>query len=142
MGWSEGGLLAFEVGRQLLVRGDSVGSLSIIDSSFSFSTALDRLDLVPTVSEELHANYNPPPLPHPLLRSTQLNLFKSLEELDSPLSKYYVNETEYNHLDTLVPPETISLHTISNHMTWLKNSTDLDTVSAVLLRSLNSTTNA
>ncbi|CAM4987599.1 unnamed protein product [Rotaria socialis] len=125
LGWSFGGVLSFEIARQLNNAGDPVANILMIDSYFNMSKAYLEIGKMNSVDEVNQINYSY--LPQIDNEAFALNianmkikivLFKAnlvkegyLLNDQLELFKYYINTT-FNCLDTLVNHKYIQLFQI------------------------------
>jgi amino acid adenylation domain-containing protein/non-ribosomal peptide synthase protein (TIGR01720 family) len=121
-GWSFGGVLAFEISRQLTSMGDKVDNLIILDSFFDYKSAVacQNINLTDRITDDINYKYSPSikntqilPRNIILFKTTQLplplsNPDKYLRELRETykmhynIAKYYLN-TQFNNLDQILP---------------------------------------
>ncbi|CAF1029834.1 unnamed protein product [Adineta steineri] len=136
LGWSFGGVLSFELSRQLINAGEKVGNIFMIDSFFNVRKAsfeigkADKVDIIGSI------NYSYLPMIDNELfglnitnRNTNIVLFKaSRMDENFPLNdqleffSYYTN-TSFNNLDTVVNYKHIQLFQMygDSHSSWLFN---------------------
>ncbi|CAF3669565.1 unnamed protein product [Rotaria socialis] len=136
LGWSFGGVLSFEIARQLNNAGDPVANILMIDSYFNMSKAYLEIGKMNSVDEVNQINYLY--LPQIDNEAFALNianmnikivLFKAnlakegyLLNDQLELFKYYINTT-FNCLDTLVNHKYIQLFQMydDSHFSWVSN---------------------
>jgi N-(5-amino-5-carboxypentanoyl)-L-cysteinyl-D-valine synthase len=136
LGWSFGGVLSFEISRQLNNAGDRIANIFMIDSYFNTNKAsfeIGKMHEVNIIAEINHsylpqidneafglniANMN---INIVLFKANKVNKDELLRD-QLELSKYYVNST-FNCLDTLVNHKcirVIEMHDES-HSSWVSN---------------------
>ncbi|MDB2385717.1 amino acid adenylation domain-containing protein [Shewanella sp.] len=88
-GWSFGGLLAFEISRQLIAHGDEVNHLVLIDAYFNYQKAWEHSNFTDRAQFEHNINYqyqpDPLTLPNTGKRPMTITLFKATQITDSTL---------------------------------------------------------
>jgi amino acid adenylation domain-containing protein/non-ribosomal peptide synthase protein (TIGR01720 family) len=144
-GWSFGGTLAFEVMRQLVLNGDKVNKLVLLDSFFDFKRALKNIDGdFKEVGNNINWKYQPQ-LTAALLDHTEIILFKALKvpqlKQNDAISreaqkiiKYYTKQTKFNYLDTFLPNKKIRVISINaDHDSWALDEFEIDKVCHELL---------
>ena len=123
-GWSFGGVLAFEVSRQLTEGGNRVSVVTIIDSFiFTDKALLDLgIDSTDTTDQsDIYYSYRPPNSPQ--LSLTKFILFKACVPTEyqngyrgfddqriyliNKMRNYFVKDTESNNWETLLPAKEI-----------------------------------
>jgi len=140
LGWSFGGVLAFEIVKQLIEQGDTVKSLTLIDSYFSFKTAISTNGWA---SEPENMNYKYSPLINnnklKSWQNTNITLFKATEILstDDHANQHYTNFTKHNYLDIVIG--TKAFNTIEmphSHTSWVYDKNQIDQINSVLLKNI------
>ena len=130
LGWSFGGVLAFEVARQLIARGSIVKNIILIDPFFNYKTAMLKTNV--QLSSINNINYNYLPLIDSKTWDTNTILFKTLKSPTSNLEdnetysiyKYYAENTISNHLDDIVENKKFTIITMNHsHNSWMYNNT-------------------
>ena len=137
LGWSFGGVLAFEIAIQLARRGVSVGNVFLIDPFFDVPSAYRECEIPYTtvVVDEINMGYQPAKAEvHELFEKSKscFVLFKMTKavsdpetELDRKFFRYYLDEL-FNNLDNLIPVNWINKHEIAdNHYSWVKNQQEV-----------------
>ncbi|CAF4138703.1 unnamed protein product [Rotaria magnacalcarata] len=136
LGWSFGGVLSFEISRQLNNAGDRIANIFMIDSYFNTHKASFEIGIMhePDIIGEINHSYLPQIENEAFgLNTTNMNinivLFKAKkmnkdewlrDQLE--LSQYYVNST-FNCLDTLMNHKCIRVIEMHNesHLSWVSN---------------------
>lgn len=151
-GWSFGGVLAFEIVRQLGHAGEHVATLAILDSYFGVGKASADLGLPneKSILDPINYVYTPGPStaaePRGLIpgADTTIILFKAplmndtyRNEHQRKLYEYYMR-SEYNNLDLLVSRERIAIVLLNEetHFSWLRNEKQVVEICQVLRNSL------
>jgi N-(5-amino-5-carboxypentanoyl)-L-cysteinyl-D-valine synthase len=134
LGWSFGGVVALEMARQLAHGGDKISNLILIDPFWRVDEA--ALRLAPTdisaVIDPINLRYVPrhedvaPLLPF----IGRITLFKAnvyneqTREFERRRLFEYYARSSYNHLDALVPAETIDVRSLGgcDHFSWVRDS--------------------
>lgn len=146
-GWSFGGVLAFEIAKQLVKRGDTVANIIFVDSYFSYRKAVMFGGMELTENVKNNINYEYYPWRH-AFDKTNILLFKANDfviaedqknqqkdpELNNTrlLYQYYVQRTKYNHLDDILAPKCINIVDIdSNHVSWVNDLSVIEKISNV-----------
>nr|WP_196769786.1 non-ribosomal peptide synthetase/type I polyketide synthase [Vibrio coralliilyticus] len=142
VGWSFGGLLAFEITKQLSDLGDKVNHLILLDSYFNYQQAWNHSLFTDVSKFENNVNYQYQPerfnAPYPL----DITLFKAKQVDEQPIADglgdnsfdpeyaqkyrsihaYYVNQVEDNHINQYVSQA--NLHIVpmeASHNNWVNN---------------------
>ena len=137
-GWSAGGIVAFEVCRQLLLQGDTVSSLIIVDSCFALGETLQELGLSPSPADKIFGEFNPDPIPSNLLGQTNVVLMKGENGLPNDLiATHYAQNIKYNKLDQFIPSEYICVHPIVDHINWIKSKENLSRLGKIISATIN-----
>jgi amino acid adenylation domain-containing protein/non-ribosomal peptide synthase protein (TIGR01720 family) len=140
LGWSFGGVLAFEIARQLEITGEEVANIFIIDSHFQFNgiqnhylAGINKLGLAK--------------LPFSGAKKTNANvvLFKATKDSKRPLelTKNSVNkpktkQSEYNDLDNFVQKDLIHLYKMDHdHFSWIYDSSQVQVICALVKKMVN-----
>jgi len=136
LGWSFGGVLSFEIVKQLLKKEEKIANLFIVDSIFDYKNAMetilsDKKQIMSIFKDDINFKYSPMMEENDFNSVGNIALFKA-EKLDKSdgyngfdevkfkylekASKYYVEKTQYNCLDTLLPVNNINLmHLNTSH---------------------------
>ncbi|CAM4967789.1 unnamed protein product, partial [Rotaria socialis] len=151
LGWSFGGVLSFEISRQLNNGGDEIANLFMIDSCFNLEKAAAEIHGIREMGivDEINYSY----LPHigneafglnivnmnvniVLFKANKLdNDYRSNAELE--LLKYYT-DSAFNYLDTIVNHKyirVIEMHDES-HTSWISNKEQIANICNYLVRVL------
>ncbi|CAF3547889.1 unnamed protein product [Rotaria socialis] len=136
LGWSFGGVLSFEIARQLNNAGDPVANILMIDSYFNMSKAYLEIGKMNSVDEVNQISYSYLPqidneafglnIANMNIKIVlfKANLVKEGYLLNDQLEffKYYINTT-FNCLDTLVNHKYIQLFQMydDSHFSWVSN---------------------
>ena len=143
-GWSFGGVLAFEIARQLVVAGDEIASLTIVDSYFNFSKALQTVGSYSLEKQENNINYKYTPKKYLIMKNIFVKLIKptqvaickdaNCKEYEMyVLAKYYVEKTAFNHLDDFLPAENISVIPMdADHDSWVHNAAVVEEIGSLI----------
>ena len=133
LGWSFGGVVAFEMALQLAQSGRQISNIFFIDSFFDVSKALSNLKLTNRFIDldPINERYTPDESQiKKLLRfEPNLLLFKaetidnSVTQTKQELFHHYI-QAPYNNLDSYVPRNSISVLPMTNatHFSWISNS--------------------
>lgn len=122
-GWSFGGVLAFEIAKQLIQAGDRVSHLFMVDAYFKvkdvFKNLKNHSHAIETVG---HLNYKYDP-DGSFLGDLNMTLFKATEihsGENSELFNYYAKNEKYNGLDKILSKNRLHLHSIqASHFSWI-----------------------
>ncbi|ARC95043.1 hypothetical protein B6A42_26880 (plasmid) [Vibrio coralliilyticus] len=142
VGWSFGGLLAFEITKQLSSLGDKVNHLILLDSYFNYQEAWNQSLFTDVSMFENNVNYQYQPerfhAPYPL----EITLFKAKQVDEQPITDgigaksfdpeyalkyksihaYYVNEVEDNHINQYVSQANVHVVPMeASHNSWINN---------------------
>jgi non-ribosomal peptide synthase protein (TIGR01720 family) len=140
-GWSFGGVLAFEIGKQLLNTGDVVKNIILVDSFFNYKKAISATN---TQSLAQGINYKYSPCLNTTAKMSEVNivLFKALQvkklynipAYTSDLFRYYVDNVKCNHWSEILPDKNFKIINMDddNHFDWIKNETQVIEVCKVL----------
>ncbi|KAF9985247.1 hypothetical protein BGZ65_011368 [Modicella reniformis] len=144
LGWSFGGVLSMEISRQLVLAGESIATLVLIDSYFAVRQANAAIK---SPAEECiidAINYQYYPTQGDLRRvveHTNIVLFKACRvsdiggsEQQRKLFEYYAG-TKYNLLDTVVDRDTIrciEMHD-NTHFSWVKDEIQVAEICKMML---------
>jgi len=134
-GWSFGGILAFEIARQLINIGDIIAKIVLIDAFFYYKKAALKINI--QLSEINNINYKYCPLLDNKIFHTNIVLFKALKIVDPyfatnqndvkfenmyKICKYYVENTDSNHLEDLLKNKKFKVRVMDcNHNNWVHN---------------------
>jgi len=152
VGWSWGGVVAFEISRQMAEEGFRVDTVFIIDSLFCLKRAVcsddgDRMNRENDVSY-----HHDPPITSELgvvkfvlFKATHVstvgnNLNEEDDALDQRIYSHYVHETKANYLDYVLPPQT-SLAVIpftSNHFNWFEDPITVKMIGRSIIENMSS----
>jgi len=137
-GWSFGGILAFEISRQLVEAGLSVPAVGMLDSIFFTDQA--RTCLGEKKVKDVNDKYRPSVCQN--LNETRFTLFKATEALEFKINaedtdseidvknflnkayKYFTSKTKANHLDANLPIQShLTVVELENchHQNWMHN---------------------
>ena len=133
LGWSFGGILAFEIAVNLARKGAVVGNVFLIDPFFDVPHAYTECGISPSnaVVDDINVKYRP--VKQEIIElfektDSRFVLFKMTKPVPNPATKldcrffrYYLNE-EFNNLDKFLSMNWISKHNVAdNHYTWVTN---------------------
>ncbi len=159
-GWSFGGVLAFEIARQLENNGDTIAKIILVDSYFNYKKAIKAQchEFSPLINKKLQKNINAKyQCNHGKYRtSAKIVLFKFLKvdkiklediakdtdekllyKAHEALACYY-NKTIDNHINDYVDCSAIKIIQLtSTHRTWVDSSKDVDLVTKVIISTKN-----
>ena len=133
LGWSFGGVMSFEMSRQLVEAGQKIAYLQFIDAYFNVRKASCDIQL-PDEKEIIDKiNYRYSPNQESVKRlvhaTDNIALFKAIKMNDTyttqnqeRLYRYY-QQSSFNNLDTLISPEDIVLVNMveDTHVSWVDN---------------------
>ena len=135
-------ILEFEIGKQLIDKGNIVANIILIDPFFNYKIAISKTQ---TNALEINSiNYRYLPSLKSRILDTNILLFKSVQKTEYNLIcsnnnpekarnlykifKYYAEDTKYNHLDDILDLETLSkikkfkIEKLNcDHFSWLRN---------------------
>lgn len=142
LGWSFGGVLAFEIALQLARAGERIANLILIDSFFDVRKAASEIGLssVDTIIDPINDQYSPDAddLARLAARTDRVLLFKATTPSRRALGveklrifEYYASSS-YNNLDTLLPAASITVETMADdtHFSWVTNASLVASMSA------------
>jgi thioesterase domain-containing protein len=139
-GWSFGGVLAFEIARQLSIKGEIVNNLFLLDPYFDYKKVLDKLDIT-TLGNNINYKYSPKFVT--AMTDTKIILFKATkvipkiqnqESEDTRIANYFALKTKYNNLDHLVDRNSIERIPInSTHEDLINNKFLLNYINKIEL---------
>lgn len=123
-GWSFGGVLAFEITRQLVLCGDQVSQLFMVDSYFKVKEAFKKLNIGSNEIETVgHLNHKYTPEKNIRLDEVNISLIKAIVDHEgdkNELFNHYVRNEPYNSLDQIISKQNINLKTIqASHFSWV-----------------------
>ena len=129
-GWSFGGILAFEIARQLTEKGNQVDKIVLLDPFFNYKKAVGKTNAHLDTVDEI--NYKYFPMVNKIKFHTKITLFKSSKIVDSKTSKenpsrykiykYYAENTQCNHLDDLLECKNFKVKIMDHtHDSWIKD---------------------
>jgi N-(5-amino-5-carboxypentanoyl)-L-cysteinyl-D-valine synthase len=134
LGWSFGGVVALEIARHLAREEDRVDNLMLIDPFWRLDKAAQDLQLedISAVIDSINMRYVQRREDfEPLLRTVgRITLFKAtvyneatLEIERQRLFEYYAR-TSHNHLDTLIPANSIHIRSLGScdHFSWVQDA--------------------
>ena len=138
-GWSFGGILAFEIARQLINTGDILGNIVLVDPFFNYKRALKETNTPLSEIDINNINYKYSPLVNSKILHKHIVLFKALriEDINSiPVNesniksknidniyKYYAKNTVSNHLDDILKNKKFRVISMDcSHGAWVNNS--------------------
>jgi N-(5-amino-5-carboxypentanoyl)-L-cysteinyl-D-valine synthase len=156
-GWSFGGILAFEITRQLIEQGDIVRNLTIIDSYFNLRTAITKANINISFNEQGDINYKY----FTLIKDKELiswqdiniTLFKATKvaqgndynqfntdikpgifsNLYYKINQHYVNNTHHNYLDIILDKKTFSTIAMPHsHTSWVDDKSQISQICSVI----------
>jgi thioesterase domain-containing protein len=135
-GWSFGGVLAFEIARQLIHIGDNVENILIVDSFFNYKKAVIETN-TGTTEELSNINYKYLPGQNIDMDCSNIILFKAIRLADNfdKISEYYTKNTIYNNLDTILKNNSkIKIVDVNDdHNSWIDNKFEVIKVSNTIL---------
>lgn len=148
-GWSFGGILAFEIAKQLTALGDKINSLVLLDSYFNYKEALMNSEFTDVALFESNVNYQYQPEIYEFPFQTEIVLFKATKVDEAVISgvdeaaisgtaacvdadylakyksihAYYVNRAKDNHLSKVVKNAYINIIQMdASHNSWVSNT--------------------
>lgn len=142
MGWSFGGVLAFEITKQLTALGDKVSHLVLLDSYFNYKEAWNHSTFTARAQFERNVNYQYQPKPFRCPDPIKVTLFKAkhVDEGNVPhgvvndsvegdyaenyrsIHAYYVNNIEDNHVNQYISHADINIIPMeASHNSWVNN---------------------
>ena len=152
-GWSFGGVLAFEIARQLIIKGNKINHITMIDSYFNMEKVITKLKEnhpeipVSGMISVNNINYKYKPKDNVLTEDFNVVLFKAtkvsnlqgFEEYnkeDMKVSKfienYYLNKNN-NHLDDFIESNSINIIKLqSGHNDWITSKEDIQLISNIV----------
>ncbi|MHB9147992.1 MAG: thioesterase domain-containing protein [Candidatus Amoebophilus sp.] len=139
-GWSFGGVLAFEIGKQLLDIGDVVENIILVDSFFNYKKAILAIN---SQAWEHNINYKYSPCLNLTAKMSEVNivLFKAIKVrevyddlADTPdLFRYYVDNVKCNNWSEILPDKNFKIINMEdNHFDWIKNEAQVIEICKVL----------
>lgn len=151
LGWSFGGVLAFEISKQLIETGNEIRSIVMIDSFFGYKTAVNKTNTVLSQLNDINYHYNPNStfLKNIEISKTNITLFKSTKVIDSSffsdlvsikqvqdmnaIFAYYVKDTLFNNLDYILSVNDFQIINMNHdHQSWLKDAQQLDRICSAI----------
>ena len=154
LGWSFGGALAFEIIRQLTIKGDTIGNVVLIDSFFNYKKVATIIGTESTEKDNMHYRYTPSIYP-PDVSRTNIILFKasqvdddasymqpavaflSNKQMDTlyKIYNHYAKHTRANYLDDIIKPHEFTLIPMQHsHNSWIKDESVIDTIVDYLVK--------
>jgi non-ribosomal peptide synthase protein (TIGR01720 family) len=155
-GWSFGGVLAFEIARQLENNGDKIAKIILIDPNFQNKEAMKDLEQYWPLLKEKHTQYmlhyqsqcnhgkyitSAPIFLFKFLKVDKIKLEdvakntdeKLLSQFNEALACFH-NTTIDNHINDYVDCSAIKIIQLtSTHNTWIDSSEDVDLVTKVII---------
>lgn len=137
VGWSFGGILAFEIARQMLEFESfkSKFDLILIDPFFGWKEVLSIIgSLDKDYLEDMMYNYDEK-IPDKFADRVKIQLIKStlIDETTIVPHQYYVKQTSDNNLQAVAPSECVTIKKIvSSHEKWIKNPIVVEEVSDII----------
>ncbi|MDQ5922258.1 MAG: Carrier protein, partial [Pseudomonadota bacterium] len=136
-GWSFGGVLAFEISRQLAKLGDRINLLIMLDAYFDYKQAVNKLNIkieendinyrycLNKLESEMMFNKVLLLKANKLISSKELEINKNMDgELaikDSLQISAYYSQTRDNNLSSIIPSSSFVLIPLNtNHVSWIK----------------------
>lgn len=153
-GWSFGGVLAFEVARQLCLYGDKIDKLTIVNSAFDRKNVLQKLNnfnSVITPEGELNYRYNQKNVI--FNDSAKVILYKATKAATTTeyrahrsgkvteyeaqqfalINEYYTSNTKDNYLHNVLQHQQVQIIPIeTTHFAWISNAAIIKTIAAKL----------
>lgn len=151
LGWSFGGVLAFEVARLLISMGQKIQGLILIDPFFNSKEVAINLKIKNRLSRKSYINYKYSPLPLSTNNLVQnIILFKAIKpptrEIfplgnktnDYEIFEYYAKNVPYNNLEQIISKEKFKIIRMDDsHFSWINNNLQLkricDTVEEIIM---------
>ena len=143
MGWSYGGVLAFEIAKQLTRQGEYIKDLILVDSFFNYKKA----DIILNNTEEYadDINYRYSPTVENLDFFGKVVLFKAMKiedfnnafdeegnlitQSDYDIYKYFAHNTSSNHLNEILPENKYKvIYMDSSHGSWINDQAILNEI--------------
>jgi non-ribosomal peptide synthase protein (TIGR01720 family) len=145
-GWSFGGVLAFEISRQLINLGEIVKNMVLVDSYFNYKNV--AIETCSQLIENSNINYKYSPSPDINMGHINIVLFKASKYFTSKLStncqnlftkdsqykidKYYAENTVANNLDQLLLNKNFKIISLGcDHYSWVKNFSAINKIAKV-----------
>ncbi len=131
-GWSFGGVLAFEIMRQLIDNGDVVHNLILLDSYFNLKKVVDKLG-IKTFKNDISYKYSPKQVPKTLnlkiilFKVTQKVNFRETKDTEIhdilKISDYITENTTHNNLEDFLEDNLIDVVLIDedSHSSLINN---------------------
>ena len=155
-GWSFGGVLAFEIARQLENNGDNIAKIILVDSNFNYNKAIKAQchEFSPLINRKLqkdiNAKYQCNSSKYRTSAKIVLFKFSKVDKIKlEDIAKYtdekllykahealacYYNKTIDNHINDYVDCSAIKIIQLtSTHRTWVDSSKDVDLVTKVII---------
>jgi non-ribosomal peptide synthase protein (TIGR01720 family) len=146
-GWSFGAVLAFEIARQMISRGEQLRNLILIDPFFKYKEAV-----LTTNSESFEANninYSYAPLVCTEMNDVNLVLFKALKPFTNAsvsleqrgtifehvfkIYEYYAKNTLSNHLDQVLVGQHFNVINMEHdHISWIDDEIQVKKICNVI----------
>lgn len=143
MGWSLGGILAFEVARQLRMQGDTVENVVLIDALFDASNTAASMGINVLSGNDIRTRYLPP-RNTALFDQTKFVLFKATKSIENNdystdypsmnvqelnLINHYANHISDNHLEKWVERSNLERMIMPHtHFSWIKCDQQIDAI--------------
>ncbi len=143
-GWSFGGVLALEIAKQLTAKGDKVKNIFMVDSLFDCDLANTKSNSNSMyIVDEINYKYLPRNLN---LMNSKIHLFKASKYIDKKgisedmckFFKYYVEETECNHLRYILKKgANFKIEKLnSTHYNWINNQNDIKKICNLIIKEM------
>ncbi len=147
-GWSFGGVLAFEVARQLIDTGNTVANIILIDPFFYYKMAMLKTNTKLSAINNINYNYLP------LINNsknwdTNIIFFKTFkvsafkteilnqDEDTYSIYKYYAKNTKYNHLDDILGNKKFRMIIMDyTHNSWINSDSQVTRICDVIKKYL------
>ncbi|TXI92125.1 MAG: hypothetical protein E6Q33_07580 [Neisseriales bacterium] len=142
-GWSFGGVLAFEIARQLEALGDKVSFLGLVDSFFNYKEVALNLGITNQIKNDINYQYTPDYFFHnnsncPVVffkAEHQLDLENSLADKDKEkqlVFSYYLT-SHANLIENYMLTDNLRvINLAANHYNWIKNTVAVTQVASIL----------
>ena len=133
LGWSFGGVLSFEIAKQLALSGEFIDQLIMIDSFFNVKRASDAIGLADQedILDPINFRYQPSVKDLNVLieKTAKITLFKATEasqldisEEQQKLFAYFADST-FNNLDTFIDAKHFDIEEMNGktHFSWIQD---------------------
>ncbi len=145
-GWSFGGVLVFEIAKQLAKKGQIVKNIILLDPYFNYKVVCKAIkNLTTDLINNINEKYSPQATA--ALFDTNILLFKATKEEHgilslTDISKHYVENTESNYLDTILKEKEISIIPLNtSHYNVMKNDDCIEKICYFINKLMLSDTN-